>query len=106
MSTEQTKEPEITEEQLKEMMEKRTKEWNDFVQTLKDAPEDTVKKSELNKVIDFISEDMEGLTHMIQTIVHNMNILGHNTQMIMEAIKSSQPQQPTVNKTKSGIILP
>jgi len=100
-------EKELTEEQKKEIekqIEERKKNWDDFLKKLKDAPEGTVTNAELTKVIDFISEDMDGIVQMIQMLTHNMNVMAHNFQQIMMVLQGGKAN--TVAKTKGGIILP
>lgn len=98
-------EKELSKEEIEKLVELRKQEWDGFVKKLKDNPEATITNAELNKVIDFISEDIEGIMQMVQVLTHNMNVLGHNFNQLVKAIQGGG-SGPAVNKTKSGLILP
>ena len=89
---------------MKMVMEQQMKEWESFTKKIKDNPTATVTNEEFTKVIDFFSENLEGMSQMLSSMVHNMNVLNTNFNQIIGALQGNG--QPPVNKTKSGIILP
>ena len=98
-------EKQMTEEEMKKMMEVRKAEWDTFIGKIKDDPSAVVTNAVLEKTIDFLAEDMGGIAQMAHALSQNMNVLNNNFAQIMTAIQGG-PQTPGVNKTKSGIILP
>jgi hypothetical protein len=99
------KEKQMTQEEAEAMMKARKKEWDDFVYELKVKSEEPVTKGELVKVIDFISDDIQGIGEMSSISMHNVNVLNQHFQQLVKMLQSGEPQ-PSERKTKSGIILP
>jgi len=105
MNHEKMVEARMTEEDLKKLAEERQNNWKVFIKKLEDNPTLNVTNEDLHKAIKFISEDMGGMIQMIQTLDHNAYILRRNFEQIINALQGTAPVS-TVNKTKSGIILP
>lgn len=96
---------EMTQEEMKKEYEARKVEWDAFIQDLKDNPDVTVTKAELLKMVDFVSENINGLGQMSAMMMHNLEVLNHNFQQIVNVLSGGKPSVVR-NKTQSGIILP
>jgi hypothetical protein len=86
----------MTEEEMKKEVENMQKEWNDFVEDLQNNPTDSLTKGDLMKALQFISSNLNNLSHMVAVNSHN---LGQVINVLHGGMQHG-------NKTKSGIILP
>jgi len=102
MADEQQKQP--TEEEMKIAHEERLAAWEKFTASLEENSDDPASKGELLKVIQFMSEDIQGIAHMVGLNVHNIQALNHNFQQLVQVIQGGTTQGP--NKTPGGIIIP
>lgn len=102
MEQEQNK---MTEEEMKAHFEARKKEWTDFIEKLKSNPEEPATKGELAFAIEVMIENIQSIGEMSSVAIHNTQALAHNFEQIMSAI-GMKPNNASVNRTKSGIILP
>lgn len=97
-------EKEKSQEEIIKEAEARKKEFDTFMKGLKDNSKDALTKGDLLKAIEFISDDMQGIGEMAGVALHNTGVLNQNFQQLVALIRGNAGN--SLNKTKSGIILP
>lgn len=91
--------------EAKAMAESHAKEWEDFINGLKAKSDTPLTCGEFVKALEFIEQDMAGLSQLTGINAQNNQALNHNFQMLVQAIQGGG-QSPVGRKTQSGLILP
>jgi len=104
---EKSKTQEELQAEAKAIAEARGKEWEEFMNGLKENPDEPVTKGELVQAIEFISEDMAGLSQMLGITAQNTQVLHHNFQQLAQVLQGGGPgPNGGGRQTPGGIILP
>jgi len=93
----------MTKEEMQKLSEAKQKEFQEFLQSLKDDPDSPCTKGELAKTIELFVQDMQGIGEMAGAAFYNVQMLGQNFNALVNVIQGGPPP---VQKTKSGIIFP
>ena len=94
----------MSKEEIEKITAQQKKEWEDFMEDLKNNPEEKLSKGEYLKSLEVVLDNMGGIAHMTNVLMNNMNSLHHNFNQLLESLQGGG--SGVMNKSKGGIILP